>query len=331
MISTRTSPGVVIEAGLAGFPAPWRSCFPCGQWNHMKGLYAGSVKSGIYLAPRGISNGPGLHAETNSFPLYDRLIENMILFEGVDPNRVYLLGYSAGGDGVYQTSPRMADRFAAANMSAGHHNSVNPTNLHNLPFLLQVGENDRAYGRHRATVNYYLRMNDLERAHPGSYLHDVYVHAGRGHGFNDRGGAQAVMANPEGWMHQGDRTTKSIDTNAIRWLSGHTRNPLPEKVIWELSTRAPMRWFGGEQPDGKSFWLSNSRGRQFYWLDLTKGDISGTIVARIDRPTNEEFPSTAPFRRPGRSPAESWSKTGSPTRRPELPATMAPTSMLLMP
>ena len=256
------------------------------QWNHMKGLYAGSVKNGIYLAPRGISNGPGLHAEGNSFPLYDRLIENMILFEGVDPNRVYLLGYSAGGDGVYQTSPRMADRFAAANMSAGHHNNVNPANLHNLPFLLQVGENDRAYGRHTATVNYYLRLGDLQRANPGGYLHDVYVHAGRGHGFDDRGGAQNIMANPEAWMHKGDRTTKTVDTNAIRWLSKHTRNTFPKKVIWELSTRAPARWFGGEQPDGESFWPSNARGRQFYWLDLTAGDFTGTVAARIDKPSN---------------------------------------------
>ena len=39
-----------------------------------------------------------------------------IVFEDVDPNRVYLLGYSAGGDGVYQLAPRMADRFAAASM-----------------------------------------------------------------------------------------------------------------------------------------------------------------------------------------------------------------------
>ena len=258
-----------------------------GQWNHMKGLYAGSVQNGIYLAPRGITNGPGLHAEANSFPMYDRLIENMILFEGVDPNRVYLLGYSAGGDGVYQTSTRMADRFAAANMSAGHHNSVNPANLYNLPFLMQVGERDTAYGRHRATVNYSLRLNDLQRQHPDGYIHAVFVHAGRGHGFDDRGGRQTIFANPEGWMHQNNRATKSEDTNAIRWLSRHTRNPLPNKVVWELSTRANNRWRCDGHPDGQNFWLSAARGRQFYWLDLTRGDIDrGMIVARLDKPTN---------------------------------------------
>ena len=43
--------------------------------------------------------------------MYDRLIENMILFENVDPNRVYILGYSAGGDGVYQIAPRIVNLY----------------------------------------------------------------------------------------------------------------------------------------------------------------------------------------------------------------------------
>jgi predicted esterase len=134
-------------------------------WNHMKIYYLSSVTNGVYVAPRGVADTWNLHSVAASYPLYDRLIENMILFEGVDPNRVYLLGYSAGGDGVYQVSPRMADRFAAANMSAGHHNNVNPSNLCNLPFLMQVGENDKAYGRNRATVHYNMRMDDLQQQH----------------------------------------------------------------------------------------------------------------------------------------------------------------------
>jgi poly(3-hydroxybutyrate) depolymerase len=40
-----------------------------------------------------------LPPQRESYPLYDRLITNMVLFEGVDPERVYLLGFSAGGDG----------------------------------------------------------------------------------------------------------------------------------------------------------------------------------------------------------------------------------------
>ena len=73
----------------------------------------------------------------------------MILCHSVDPNRVYLLGYSAGGDGVYQITPRMADRWAGANMSAGHPNGVGLVNLYHVPFVIQVGECDSAYNRNK--------------------------------------------------------------------------------------------------------------------------------------------------------------------------------------
>ena len=40
--------------------------------------------------------------------LLDRLIADMVMERGVDPNQVYLIGYSAGGDGVYQLAWRIA-------------------------------------------------------------------------------------------------------------------------------------------------------------------------------------------------------------------------------
>lgn len=65
------------------------------------------------------------------------LIENMVLFENVNPNRVYVIGYSAGGDGIYQIGPRMADRWAGAAMIAGHPNGAPADNLRNTAFTLQ--------------------------------------------------------------------------------------------------------------------------------------------------------------------------------------------------
>ena len=63
----------------------------------------------------------------------------MVLFENVNPNRVYVIGYSAGGDGIYQIGPRMADRWAGAAMIAGHPNGAPPDNLRNTAFTLHVG------------------------------------------------------------------------------------------------------------------------------------------------------------------------------------------------
>ena len=88
------------------------------QWNNQKRLY--EPAEGVYVAPRAPTNTWNLWHEGHIMPMFDRLIEDMILFEDVNPNRVYIMGYSAGGDGVYQLAPRMADRLAAAAMMAGH-------------------------------------------------------------------------------------------------------------------------------------------------------------------------------------------------------------------
>ncbi|MBQ2881179.1 MAG: hypothetical protein IJE40_02820, partial [Clostridia bacterium] len=83
------------------------------QWEHMKVYYRDGVKNGIYVACRGVRDTWNAHANPESYPLYDELISNMVLFNNVDPNRVYIMGFSCGGDGVYMVTPSMADRFAA--------------------------------------------------------------------------------------------------------------------------------------------------------------------------------------------------------------------------
>ncbi|MEM7298333.1 MAG: hypothetical protein AAF391_08720 [Bacteroidota bacterium] len=52
------------------------------------------------------------------------------------------MGYSAGGDGVYQLAPRMADSLAAAAMMAGHPNDASPLGLRNIGFTLHMGGKD---------------------------------------------------------------------------------------------------------------------------------------------------------------------------------------------
>ena len=94
------------------------------QWRNQINLY--QPKEGVYLAPRAPTNTWNLWHQGHIDAFFQRIIENSIVFEGVDPNRVYIMGYSAGGDGVYQLAPRMSDRFAAASMMAGHPNETQP-------------------------------------------------------------------------------------------------------------------------------------------------------------------------------------------------------------
>ena len=158
------------------------------QWGIMFDYYRWDMKDGIYVAVRGITDTWDLHFRPESYPMYDRLIRAMILLYGADPNRVYLLGFSAGGDGVYQIAPRMADRFAAANMSSGHPNGVSLRNLANLPFSIQAGVRD--YYSEDAlrcvrAAEFDETLNNYREALGGGYEHQVLIRVPDGHIFDD--------------------------------------------------------------------------------------------------------------------------------------------------
>jgi len=240
------------------------------QWAQMASYYQDSVENGVHVNPRGVRDTWDCHFNPESYPLYDRLIENMIAFYDVDPNRVYLTGFSAGGDGVYAIVAKMADRFAAANMSAGHPNGLPLWNLYNMPLQLQVGENDTAYDRNTVTAQYGQLLDSYQDELGGGYLHNTYVHQGKGHNFRDNSSAdQTVMADSAAWLESGDNSTVEVDANAVRFLEQYVREPLPERVVWDLSQRADQR-----------------TGDSFYWLQADSRLTEGKIVVSYDRESN---------------------------------------------
>ena len=240
------------------------------QWSQMAMYYNKKVKNGIYVNPRGVRDTWDTHGNPESYPLYDRLIENMIAFYNVDPNRVYLLGFSAGGDGVYMITPRMTDRFAAANMSAGHPNGVNFTNLYNMPIQLQVGMLDTAYNRHTATAEYDAVLHNLAQTYGGGYDHSTLIHVQYAHNFYDNKSLkQEVIADPAAWLATGDTTSVEVNPCAIDYLDQYTREALSERVIWDLTTRAELR-----EVDS------------FYWLSAGKEVNEGVVVASYNKKEN---------------------------------------------
>lgn len=176
------------------------------QWENQKQLY--QPKEGIYLAPRVPRNTWNMWHEEHIDPLFDYLIESLVVLENVDPNRVYLMGYSAGGDGVYQLAPRMADRFAAAAMAAGHPNETQPYGLRNLPFTLHMGGQDSAYDRNKVAAEWRDWLAELKEKDPEGYEHWVVIYPTYGH-----------------WMNRADAT-------AVPWMAKYTRNPYPNRVVW---------------------------------------------------------------------------------------------------
>lgn len=242
------------------------------QWRHMAVYYKDGVKNGIYINPRGVRDTWDTHANPESYLLYDRLIENLIVFCNADPNRIYLLGFSAGGDGVYLIGPRMADRFAALHMSAGHPNGGSLVNLYHTPIQLQVGMNDAAFDRNRLTVQYQMYLDSLQQENPDGYLHNAYVHVDKPHNFGDNSAeCQQVMIDNKAWLSTGIVTRRMVDSNAVRFLEQFVREPLPRRVIWEMKGRHES-------------WMR--RTDSFYWLKASKDVQSGTVIAHLDQEKN---------------------------------------------
>lgn len=177
------------------------------QWKNQVRLYA--PEEGVYLAPRAPTNTWNLWHESHIDTLFDRLILAAVLFENVNPNKVYLMGYSAGGDGVYQLAPRMADRFAAAAMMASHPNETSPVGLRNIGFALHMGALDSAYNRNKIARRWSVMLDSLQQKDAGGYKHVVQLHEGRPH-----------------WMNR-------EDTVAVPWMAAFRRNAIPDKIVWK--------------------------------------------------------------------------------------------------
>ena len=211
------------------------------QWEEMKDYYSDALECGVYVAVRGVRDTWDTHFNPESYPLYDRLIRNMILTEDVDPNRVYLEGFSAGGDGVYAIGTRMADCFAALNMSSGHPNEVELINLYRTPIQLQAGEYDTDYDRSIVTAEYGRKLDEYQEVY-GGFEHRTLIHYDCGHNYEDyQRDPIPVMSDVGAWLENGDRSHEDVDSFPPDYMDQFTRDPLPKDILWDLSTRADSR------------------------------------------------------------------------------------------
>lgn len=193
------------------------------QWRNQIGLY--SPKQGVYVAPRAPTDTWDLWHQKHIDDFFARLIEGAVLCLDVNPDRVYIMGYSAGGDGVYQLAPRMADRLAAAAMMAGHPNETSPLGLRNIGFTIHVGELDHGYNRNKVALEWKQKLENLHLADPGGYAHKVVVHKGLGH-----------------WVNRQDAV-------ALEWMAGFTRTPYPKKVVWKQDDVTHQQFYWLELPE----------------------------------------------------------------------------------
>ena len=234
-----------------------------GQWENQKHLYA--LEEGVYVAPRAPTDTWNLWHQSHIDPMFDKLIAFMVKNEGVDPNKVFIVGYSAGGDGVYQLAPRMADRFAGAGMMAGHPNETQPDGLRNIPFALHVGGEDGAYDRNKIAREWKKKLAALQKDDPEGYIHQAVVHEGKGH-----------------WM---DRE----EASALDWLDQFERNPNPKKIVWVQDDvlHNQFYWLGVDEPKDRAKIVASIAGQTItiHESDVDKMTIYlNDAMLAIDKP-----------------------------------------------
>ena len=227
------------------------------QWRNQKKLY--KLEEGIYVAPRAPTDTWNLWQQAHIDQFFDRLITDMIVSEDVNPDRVYILGYSAGGDGVYQLGPRLADRLAAAAMMAGHPGDAAAESLRNLPFTIHVGENDRPYKRNEHAAKWKKKLADLHKQDPDGYINEVEIHKGRGH-----------------WMNKEDAV-------AIPWMAKFVRKKFPKKVVWRQDNIKQKRFYWlavNEIPKKKPLIVASLDGQK---ISIEQADVDTLSVLVNDQ------------------------------------------------
>lgn len=190
------------------------------QWRNQIKLY--TPAEGIYLAPRSPTDTWNMWHQEHIDGFLSQLIQSAIVLQAVNPDKIYVMGYSAGGDGVFQLAPRLADHWAAAAMMAGHPGDATALNLRNIGFTIHMGGKDAAYKRNELAKTWSGLLDSLQNTDPAGYAHTVQIHANRPH-----------------WMNR-------LDTVAVPWMAKFKRNPLPEKVVWQQDDvlKTQFYWLG---------------------------------------------------------------------------------------
>lgn len=207
------------------------------------------VRQGLYVCPRSVKDTAESWYEPENYPLLRKLLAEAYAVWGVNPNKVYIMGYSMGGWGTLHLAPSIPDYWAAAAASAGAGftgatGRSSPLNLRNTPVMIQVGEKDTMFRRQPLSRAFADRLKELHKKDPGGYIVRYREHKGKGHAINDR--------------------------NTPQWLSRFTRNPVPDKIVWQQLIPIPgtsieeynkvmaSKPLNFEYLPKRHFWLRNS-------------------------------------------------------------------------
>ena len=202
------------------------------QWRHMQIYYKdqANVTGYKYLALRAPNNTWNGFYDDYVYPLIENLIQQHVVFGDVDPNKVFIMGYSHGGYGAFAIGPKIPDRFAAVHASAAAPTGGQTTakTLRNTRFTFMVGERDTAYGRRERCEKFAKQVEELKS------------------NADAKGAYPVEFMYKEGFGHGG-----LPDRDMISQMYDHVRNPVPKHVTWEMTDSVVDRffWLSVENPE----------------------------------------------------------------------------------
>jgi pimeloyl-ACP methyl ester carboxylesterase len=165
--------------------------FNDSQWHDMLHYYRDHPEAGGYLylalrAPNDTWNG---FYDDYVYPLVENLVREFLFFGDVDPNKVFIMGYSHGGYGAFAIGPKEPDLFAAIHASAAAPTDGETTGktLRNTVFTCMVGEKDTMYGRFERDKKFRETIRQFRGDRNDIYPVNVQFIPGNGHtGLPDR-------------------------------------------------------------------------------------------------------------------------------------------------
>jgi pimeloyl-ACP methyl ester carboxylesterase len=197
------------------------------QWGVMQRYYRDqeSVTGYCYVALRAPNDTWNGFYDTYVYPLVANLIRQFVLFAEVDPDKVFLMGYSHGGYGAFAIGPKLPDRFAAIHASAAAptDGETSAKTLRNTVFTYMIGEKDLAYGRLTRCQAFDETVRKLRGDRTDIYPVTMEFIAGNGH-------------------------TGLPDREKIRSMYPAVRQPVPRELTWEMTDGVVRDFFWLEVP-----------------------------------------------------------------------------------
>lgn len=201
--------------------------FNDSQWKRMQNYYRDHPESGgyRYVALRAPNNTWNGFYTDYAYPLAANLVRQFLLCGEVDPNKVFLMGYSHGGYGAFAMGPKMPDRFAAIHASgAALTDGAVADTLRNTAFICMIGEKDTAHGRIKRCLDFQTEIQRLRGERTDIYPVTVQVIADHPHsGLPDR--------------------------DSIVEMYPAIRNPVPPELTWVMTDKVIKDFFWLRVPE----------------------------------------------------------------------------------